>query len=539
MKMRAATILGIVIAALLFSFLSGAFMAAYVGRGALWPVLKAQFEEYRRHYTARRFADDDTYRDDDDMAPLVRVFVDPETRVARVSPRLFGADLSSATETRRDVAGLVRRSGIAFLRFPGGRDAAYHWQAGTFDATDRFDRVPLRDFDNVVRFCRSMGTKPVIRVDVASSSPREAADWVAYLNKTVVFPAKYWELSDGACGPAGDACMAPEEYARRIVAFAAAMRQADPDIRIGMDWRPEAGHSYNARVVRKAGEKVDFVGVCWRPDMTGPDKPWNSRIHPLPLEVMANAGRIPGLMKEIREVFEKHGSRRGPIETAFFGWDGAADAPASDAPPHSRGIAQWSLADALFTLDCLGTFAENEVMLSAPCELQATAGGFIPGEDRDVAGGGRSWDGVTVRPKALAMELFAEHFGDVVVTSTVADFPFYYAKDDWRPGTYRGKVPYVTAYAGIFEGRETLSLLLINKHPVKTYSIRVSMFNASVKPRGTVYMLTGPALDAQNDGAPGSVALNEYDVRNIGREMDFTLAAHSAMLIQMDTSHEE
>jgi len=334
--------------------------------------------------------------------------------------------------------------------------------------------------------------------------------------------------------------MTAEQYADVIIEYATKMKEVDPSIKIGMDWAGATRQFFNTKVIKKAGKYIDFVSIHWYPNLISPDNMHNGRIHPYPLEAMANSEYVQAMVEEVKELFKKYvPDRDRPIEVTFLEWDGAVDGPSSDFKPYSKGIVQWSLANALFHLDCYGKFASAGIAASTTFDFQSIGFGYIRGWDKDAGWGGQRWDGEIIRPKAFALKLFSEHFGDTVVASTVTDFPYYYAKDDWWPGTYRGKVPYVTAYAGIFDRKNKCSLLLINKHPEKDYAIRALTYNVNVRPQGKVYLLTGPSLMAQNEGNPLNVQIKEYDVSNIEREMDFKLPAHSAMLIQMDIENEK
>jgi len=498
----------------------GVFTVFSREKDRLKDIAKAHYKRYIRYYTGQKFAEDGTYRDDDEEATVVRVFVDPARKIARVSPWLAGANMAPKMETERDIIKFVRESGITCFRFPGGAPG-YHWETGLFDFSTRFEKVPLRDMQFVTEFCRITGTRLIIQVNVESGTAQEAADWVAYLNKTIMFPAIYWELGNEVYGDWDPGHMTAAEYADVIIEYATKMKAVDPSIKIGMNWAGATRQFFNTRVIKKAGKYIDFVSIHWYPNLISPDNIHGGRIHPYPLEVMANSEYIPGMVKEVKELFERYApGREKPVEVTFLEWDGAADSPGSDFKPYSRRIVQWSLANALFHMDCFGKFASTGVDASATFDFQSISFGYIRGWDKEAGWGGQRWDGEIVRPKALALKLFSEHFGDTVVASTVTDFPYYYSKDDWWPETYRGRVPYVTAYAGIFEGKGKCSLLLINKHPEKDYNIRALTYNVNIRNQGKVYILTGPSLTAQNEGNPMNVQIKEFDVSNIEREMD-------------------
>jgi hypothetical protein len=159
-----------------------------------------------------------------------------------------------------------------------------------------------------------------------------------------------------------------------------------------MDWASATRWFFNTETIRIAGDVIDFVSVHWYPNTIDPAHPHNGRIHPYPQEVMANYLFVPAIIDDIEKTFRKYApNRRKGIEVAFLEWDGAGDGPASDFPPYSQGIVQWSLANAIFCADSLGMMAMNgvsaAVCLIFKASASASSGGGTGKQDGEVSDG--------------------------------------------------------------------------------------------------------------------------------------------------------
>ena len=91
---------------------------------------------------------------------------------------------------RTDVADLVRGLGMPVMRYPGGNFVSnYDWRDGV-----GAERKPFPDFawratepntfgtDEFIRWCRKVGTEPMLAVNLGTLGPPEAAALVEYCN---------------------------------------------------------------------------------------------------------------------------------------------------------------------------------------------------------------------------------------------------------------------------------------------------------------------------------------------------------------------
>ncbi|MFC1632011.1 alpha-L-arabinofuranosidase C-terminal domain-containing protein [Candidatus Omnitrophota bacterium] len=512
----------------------GSAYALYKQRGRLKGIAKKYAKLARAKTKAKSVGQKKVLEEKDTVRGAIKIYVDPRKEIATVSNLLYGSNLAPQAESEPDIIQFAKNIGISCFRFPGNGSSGYHWQTGKSDFISRCDNAPLSRIDYLVKFCQATNTKLIIQVNVESGTADEAAGWVKYMNQELNFPVEYWQLGDEVYGDWDKGYMSADKYAQVIKEYATAMKKVDPQIKIGMDWAPQIDEKFNIAVIKKAGRYIDFVAVHWYPNHVDTSHRYRGRIHPTPNEVMANYLQIPLIVKRVQDIVAKHASRKkGKIEVTFMGWDGAWDGPNSDMYPYSQGILQWSLANAIFHADSLGQFAQNGVSVSAQYLFQDINFGLIRGWDKDSGWGGQRWDGETIRPKALAIKLFSKHFGDVVIDSKVENFPYYYKESDWWADSYTGKVPYVSCYASKSTQKNTISLVLINKHAEKEYKVNVAMKSVEPKQGAQIFVLSGPSLYAQNEGKPGNVRIREYQLPKIDRNFSYNLPAHSVNVFEI------
>lgn len=121
-------------------------------------------------------------------------------------------------------------------------------------------------------------------VECAMATPDIAKTWLAYIKSTGIRQVKYVQLGNepyAGCkywsDPEGVNCttvrgehkiqLTQDEYAKRAAAWAKALRQVDPKIKIGVHLLPNAaickgdckGVKWDEKVLKTVGDKIDFV----------------------------------------------------------------------------------------------------------------------------------------------------------------------------------------------------------------------------------------------------------------------------------------
>jgi hypothetical protein len=178
---------------------------------------------------------------------------------------------------------LLKGAGVRALRYPGGSYGdIYHWKDGT--ATGGYV-APGTGFDQFMTTAKAAGAQPVLIANYGSGTAQEAADWVAYANKTKGYGVTYWEIGNEVYGNGhygsgwekdDHADKSPEAYATNAVEYIAKMKAVDPSIKIGVvlttpgnwpDGQKAGGDSadWNNTVLSIVGGKADFGIVHWYP----------------------------------------------------------------------------------------------------------------------------------------------------------------------------------------------------------------------------------------------------------------------------------
>lgn len=230
----------------------------------------------------------------------------PGDQGARVSPLIFGALTehfgrgiyggiwdTERNVPRADVLSAVRGLGTTMFRYPGGCFSDwYHWRDGVGPRESRptHDRTYWTDFefggavtpemsrifgpvetnvfgtDEFLRYCLDADAEPMLVANFGSGTAQEAADWVAYCNRgEAPRPVRWWSVGNETYGPWEIGHCPPDEYGRRYVEFAEAMKAVDPDLRlvaVGATQRPgQPANDWNTSVLRLAAEHVDALSV--------------------------------------------------------------------------------------------------------------------------------------------------------------------------------------------------------------------------------------------------------------------------------------
>lgn len=183
----------------------------------------------------------------------------------------------------------ARDLGMSALRYPGGcLTHNFDWRMAAGPVDERGDW--MFGIDEWIKLCRAIGAEPMMTVSAyvlpLEEMPAHAAGLVEYLNAPAT-PEHPWAMKRAAGGhpePYGvrwfelgnesdhgnhsvipQRKFTPQEYATYARTTAAAMRQVDPTIQIGVIMVPgdatDVYSSWNTTVMREAGESADFVVI--------------------------------------------------------------------------------------------------------------------------------------------------------------------------------------------------------------------------------------------------------------------------------------
>ena len=206
---------------------------------------------------------------------------------------------------RQDVIEVTRKLGPTLMRWGGCFASYYRWKEAVGSRDERRPSLNLLwggiepnqvGTNEFVEFCRRVGADPLFCVnfesdgrkqwqrtpkgDIRTAGPEEAAEWVAYCNRpedplrrshgfTEPHRLRLWQIgNETSYDRKGFDC---ETAARKTVAFAKAMRQADPGIEL-IGW---GDSGWAPRMLDVAGEHLQYIAFhhMFNPDRGVPDSP--------------------------------------------------------------------------------------------------------------------------------------------------------------------------------------------------------------------------------------------------------------------------
>jgi alpha-L-arabinofuranosidase len=204
-----------------------------------------------------------------------RVYVDSRREMATLDPNLFGSflehlgraiyegiydpgsKLSDANGFRTDVMDVVRKLGVPIVRYPGGNFVSgYNWLDGVGPKKDRpvvldkaWNSIETNQFgtDEFAAWCKAVGAKPLMGLNLGTGTPEQAAALVEYCNiekgtqwsdlrRKYGHPEPYhiehWCLGNEMDGPWQIGHMSATEYGYKAADAARQMRYVDPSIKL-------------------------------------------------------------------------------------------------------------------------------------------------------------------------------------------------------------------------------------------------------------------------------------------------------------------
>lgn len=187
-----------------------------------------------------------------------------------------------------EVMDYIKNLKPGIMRFPGGCAAdCYFWKEGVGSrdlrpgrCNEHWGGIEQNQFgtDEFIEFCREINCEPLICVNFGSATPEEAAEWVEYCNGSIdtkygklraenghsePYGVKYWEIGNEVFGEWEIGHCNAEEYAKKYLKFAKAMREKDQSI-VLLACAGDGGNTdqeWNQTVLEICGNMVDQLSL--------------------------------------------------------------------------------------------------------------------------------------------------------------------------------------------------------------------------------------------------------------------------------------
>ena len=384
---------------------------------------------------------------------------------------------------------LIQELAPPLIRFPGDLDN-YYWKDGIGPAVGRgegpdfFNCACPHNFgtDEFLAFCERVGIEPMITVSAATEFPQDAADWVEYCNGSVNTPygalraqnghpkpynVKYWQFGNEAYGTWNPAHCTPEVFAQRIRDCAIAMKAVDPTIEFGAQGPehiyPSPETPYNDRwynvVTQVAGAYLDFYSWhCY-----GPFAPPNTDEETIVRAVLGQTKWYEEWFKInmnlIRNNIPSELRDRVKFRVTEFN-----TAYTTESLIHPEHYTSW--VSALHTADMQHLFLRTGVDMGM---LWSLIGNFAFGAIENKTT-------LAKRPNFHVLKMYRWHFGQERVSCETVSPTYDLHSVGILPPLQ--DVAYLSAEASLGSNRETLYLMVINKHgslPIHT-TINIDAF---------------------------------------------------------------
>jgi hypothetical protein len=261
--------------------------------------------------------------------------------------------------------------------------------------------------ETAVAYARAIGAEPLIQVPVLEGADgnvptaQTAADIVSYLNVTKSLGVKYFSIGnepDIYVDGGHLASYSVDQYCQTFSAFADAMKQVDPTIRIvGPDfsWKYQLGtaNDWMTAFLTNCKTQVDVVVVHRYPLDPAATTQANAQ---------ADAAAFRTTLTSLRSALDAQGMTATPlgITEANITWDGD---PAKSTLPASPG----TFLAGMWTADVHGVALEQQLWTLAYWSISE---GWTLG----------MLNGTTPRPAYYALKLYADHFGPTVIATSGA-----------------------------------------------------------------------------------------------------------------------
>lgn len=489
--------------------------------------------------------------------------------IAKIDDRIYGAFLehlgraiytgiyepehSTADENgmRGDVAALVRELNVPLVRYPGGNFvSAYNWEDGIGPREERPTRLDLAwhtsesnavGIHEFIAWCRTVGTDPMLAINLGSRGLDEARNFVEYVNgpvgsywgdlrrkngETQPLGVKYWCLGNEMDGPWQIGHKTADEYGRLANETAKALRAFDSSLELVVCG---SSHSYMPTfpeweriVLEHTYDAVDHISLHMYFNNREQD---TANYLAMSARLDAYIGTVAATIDYVRA--KKRSSKK--VTISFDEWNvwyhsNEQDRPIRDGSmgwPHAPRLLEdvYNFEDVLQVGCIINTFIRRADVVKIACIAQLV-NVIAPIMTEP---GGDAWRQTIYYPY-----FFASRFGRGTALRLAVDSPVYDA-------SIATDVPYLDI-AGVHNADDrSLTFFAVNRHPEEEALVQVNL--AGFGPAAVIdqQVIAHPNLQATNSlrnqmevvPTRGAGAVVEGD------QLSFAVAPHSYQVVRI------
>lgn len=411
-----------------------------------------------------------------------------------------GNKLSNEDGLRLDVVEAMVGLNMPYVRYPGGNFVSnYDWRDGVGK-----DRNPFPDFawratepnlfgtDEFMKWCKAVGTEPMMAVNLGTLGPAEAAGLFEYCNldtetqwamarrkngSAAPYGVKMWCLGNEMDGPWQAGHVPADQYALKARNAARLMRGMDPSIELiaaGSSGRHMPTYlEWDRTVLEMCWEDIDLISAHRYSNNTESDTPGflaeGVVIDSILDDYAGVIAYVKGVKKSAHNVYVSFDEwnvwyRERDPENRDGGWK---------VGPKQVEEA-YNLEDALVCAQYLNAFIRRADLVKVACLAQIV---------NVIAAVITSPDGVLRQSIYYPFALFSQHARGLSLTPAV-ESPRYDASD-------RRSVPFVDASASFDDETGNLCAFLVNRSVDENMRVSVEIADREITGSGTVQVLSG------------------------------------------------
>jgi len=494
-----------------------------------------------------------------------RIYIDPMQKIARLDRKIFGSfiehlgravyggiyepssRLADARGFRKDVLEEVKKMGVPIIRYPGGNFVSgYNWLDGVGPKDQRpvvldkaWNTIETNQFgtNEFIEWCRTVGTEPLLAVNLGTGTPEMAAALVEYCNVpsgtrwsdlrrqhgyAESHNVKYWCLGNEMDGPWQIGHMPAREYGLKARDCANQMRMVDRSLQLIACGSSSPGMAtyleWDRQMLEECYDMVDGISLhCYyRNDAQESGAAGDTaKFLSFNLAMEEQIHEVIGVCDYVRA----RKRARKKLWLSFDEWNvwyraRAGDGGRKQAPHLLEEV--YNLEDALLVGGFINSLMRNAARVRIACLAQLV--NVIAPITTNSDGFFRQ---TIYYPYAWALQLARGEVLDLAVES-----PAYEVK-----GT--GEVPYIDAAGTIEEESGNTTLFILNRDLTKAREIEV-VWRETVPQRViSSQVLTGSDLKAFNSFEnPNRVAPQPFEPPRPATRTIFEVPARSYTVIQ-------
>ncbi|HHL34809.1 MAG TPA: hypothetical protein ENJ30_10635 [Desulfobulbaceae bacterium] len=406
---------------------------------------------------------------------------------------------------------LASEQHLSLIRFPGGTLSDYYqWKDGTGPRSLRPIRPHQTDSASskntfgspeLLSLCRSLGSSPLITVNVGTGSARSAADWVDYMNNPgnarrkqdgfpTPIPVRYWEIGNELYLNGTEAekriTMTPERYAGTYLEFARLMKTVDPSIKLialgvaGSYSVPFGPYGdWNSIVLQQAAAQIDLLALhdAYAPVLTQLDKNVSAEdvykaMWSFPLAIKEDLDRVGNLL----QLYEK----KKQIDLAITEWGPFFSLTDKQFIDHVK-----TLGSAIYVARVL------QVFLSQP---RVRLANYFKFTDDSLMG----WVSYLKRAKVpyYAFMMYSAYFGSELVQSSTESPTFSSKKIGLIES--RDNIPEINVIASTNMEKNRLYVNIVSCSWDREYPVELDLHDVAVEKTAIKRSISGPSPFANN-----------------------------------------